>query len=167
MRFPHRHGDDPGLISDHAWLDAKPGPEAHRREDKPAMRWQALKTRGFRHGRPCAGHPTSGRASQVRVYRAYGRREAVEVLRSTGRLTAWMPGTRPGMTLNASCGPLILILATYGMEARGPRVLAHMHFAPTQVRGGLAGPNLHMPGYSTVRPRSLARHGLVQAVYIR
>ena len=37
-----------------------------------------------------------------------GAEKRVEVLISTRRLTTWIPGTRPGMTLKASCEPLIL-----------------------------------------------------------
>jgi hypothetical protein len=38
-----------------------------------------------------------------------GAEKGVEVLISTRRLTTWMPGTRPGMTLKASCEPLVLV----------------------------------------------------------
>src|SRR5580698_10076129 len=72
------------------------------------MRGLALKTRGFRHGRPCAGHPRRDVHRKFKSLEPTGAERRVEVLIPTCRLTAWMPGTRPGMTLKASCEPLIL-----------------------------------------------------------
>src|SRR5271163_5191977 len=68
----------------------------------------ALKTRGFRHGRPCAGHPRRDVHRKFKSIEPTGAEKRVEVLITTRRLTAWMPGTRPGMTLKATCEPFIL-----------------------------------------------------------
>jgi hypothetical protein len=62
------------------------------------MRGLALKMRRFRHGRACPGHPrgveerTSNKAAQKAAI------ERLEVLEPTSDVSAWMPGTRPGMT---------------------------------------------------------------------
>jgi hypothetical protein len=62
------------------------------------MRGLVMKNKGFRHGRACPGHPRRNAHFRFKAYGAVGRRETVGVLKPPRRLTAWMPGTSPGMT---------------------------------------------------------------------
>ena len=66
-----------------------------------------MKMRGFRHGRPCAGHPRRDVHRKFKSTKLTGAEKSVEVLISARPLTTWIPGTRPGMTLKALCEPLI------------------------------------------------------------
>ena len=58
-----------------------------------AMQGLALKTRGFRHGRPCAGHPRRDAHRKLESIAPSGAEKRVEVLIPARRLTAWIPGT--------------------------------------------------------------------------
>jgi hypothetical protein len=56
----------------------------------------------FRHGRACPGHPRRDVQRRFKSIAPSGAEKAVEVLIPTRRLTAWMPGTSPGMTDKAA-----------------------------------------------------------------
>jgi hypothetical protein len=60
------------------------------------MRRLALKAQGFRHGRPCAGHPGREVYRKFKSIKPTGAEKRVEVLISTCRATEWIARHKAG-----------------------------------------------------------------------
>jgi hypothetical protein len=103
----------------------------------------------IRHARACPGHPRRDVESKSQNLAPTATIERVGVLKWSGHVTTWMPGTRPGMTLKASRNPLNLapMGLVPGIHAVGRRVgFKTSTLVRSQARRRLA-PALNVPAW--------------------